>query len=50
MEVLSYKPCEPKIQQTKILVTCQRFGNLFLFGLVDHGLAVFLSNLQFRKL
>ena len=24
----------PKIQQTKILVTCQRFGDLFLFGLV----------------
>ena len=23
-----------KIQQTKMLVTCQRFGNLFLFGLV----------------
>ena len=25
---------EPKIQQTKMLVTCQRFGNWFLFGLV----------------
>ena len=25
---------EPKIQQTKMLVTCQRFGDLFLFGLV----------------
>ena len=24
----------PKIQQTKMLVTCQRFGDLFLFGLV----------------
>ena len=24
----------PKIQQTKMLVTCQRFGVLFLFGLV----------------
>jgi hypothetical protein len=24
----------PKIQQTKMLVTCQRFGELFLFGLV----------------
>ena len=24
----------PKIQQTKVLVTCQRFGDLFLFGLV----------------
>ena len=24
----------PKIQQTKILVTCQRFDDLFLFGLV----------------
>ena len=23
-----------KIQQTKMLVTCQRFGELFLFGLV----------------
>ena len=23
----------PKIQQTKIFVTCQRFGDLFLFGL-----------------
>ena len=23
-----------KIQQTKILVTCQRFGDFFLFGLV----------------
>ena len=26
----------PKIQQTKILVTCQRFGDLFLFGRVWH--------------
>ena len=25
---------KPKIQQTKMLVTCQRFGDLFLFGLV----------------
>ena len=24
----------PKIQQTKMLVTCQRFGDLFSFGLV----------------
>ena len=24
----------PKIQQTKIFVTCQRFGDLFSFGLV----------------
>ena len=24
----------PKIQQTKMLVTCQRFGDWFLFGLV----------------
>ena len=24
----------PKIQQTKMLVMCQRFGELFLFGLV----------------
>ena len=23
-----------KIQQTKMVVTCQRFGDLFLFGLV----------------
>ena len=23
-----------KIQQTKIFVTCQRFGDLFLFGLI----------------
>ena len=23
-----------KIQQTKMLVTCQRFGDVFLFGLV----------------
>ena len=28
-------PCLlPKIQQTKMLVTCQKFGDLFLFGLV----------------
>ena len=25
---------EAKIQKTKMLVTCQRFGDLFLFGLV----------------
>ena len=25
---------KPKIQQTKMLVTCQRFGDLFLFGLI----------------
>ena len=24
----------PKIQQTKMLATCQRFGDLFLFGLI----------------
>ena len=24
----------PKLQQTKMLVMCQRFGDLFLFGLV----------------
>ena len=24
----------PKIQQTKMLVTCQRFDDLFLFGLI----------------
>jgi hypothetical protein len=28
------KYANPKIQQTKMLVTCQRFGDLFLFGLV----------------
>ena len=33
-----------KIQQTKMLVTCQRFGVLFLFGLVWSG-----SILQFRQ-
>ena len=27
-------PTHSKIQQTKMLVTCQRFGDLFLFGLV----------------
>ena len=27
----------PKIQQTKLLVTCQRFGDLFLFELVWSG-------------
>ena len=33
-------PCTyAKIQQTKMLVTCQRFGNLILFGL-----AVFYSS------
>ena len=26
--------CNPNIQQTKMLVTCQRFGDLFLFGLI----------------
>ena len=25
---------ESKTQQTKMLVTCQRFGDLFLFGLI----------------
>ena len=25
---------QPKIQQTKMLVTCQRFGDWFLFALV----------------
>ena len=34
-----------KIQQTKMLVTCQRFGDLFLFGLVWQ----FSSVLQFRQ-
>ena len=28
------EPFGPKIQQTKMLVTCQRFGDWFLFGLV----------------
>ena len=27
-------PSYPKIQQTKMLVTCQRFGDLFLIGLM----------------
>ena len=27
-------PSYPKIQQTKMLVTCQRLGDFFLFGLV----------------
>ena len=31
---LSSEGLETKIQQTKMLVTCQRFGDLFLFGLV----------------
>ena len=26
--------CDPKIQQTKMLDACQRFGDLLLFGLV----------------
>ena len=34
-----------KIQQTKMLITCQRFGDLFLFGLVWQ----FSSVLQFRQ-
>ena len=29
-----FDPFVPKIQQTKMLVTCQRFGDLFLFGLI----------------
>ena len=32
------------IQQTKMIVTCQRFGDLFLFGLVWSG-----SIKQFRQ-
>ena len=32
---VSQRPCaQSKIQQTKMLFTCQRFGDLFLFGLV----------------
>ena len=31
---LNGKQLSSKIQQTKMLVTCQRFGDLFLFGLV----------------
>ena len=38
----SYQQASSKIQQTKMLVTCQRFGDLFLFGLVWHIL-------QFRQ-
>ena len=40
--------CMPtKIQQTKMLVTCQRFGDLFLFGLV--GLVgLFIINLHIK--
>ena len=30
----SYERCIQKMQQTKMLVTCQSFGDLFLFGLV----------------
>ena len=35
-----------KIQQTKMLVTCQMFCDLFLFGLArgPAGLAVFFSS------
>ena len=33
-ERLSNSSRNPKIQQTKMLVTCQRFGDLFLFGLI----------------
>ena len=42
--------CMPtKIQQTKMLVTCQRFGDLFLFGLV--GLVgLFIINLHIKVL
>ena len=29
-----WRQFEPKIQQTKMLVTCQRFGDLFFFGLI----------------
>ena len=32
--IIQFKPVDPKIQQTKMLVTCQRFGDWFLFGLV----------------
>ena len=35
------KAGQPKIQQTKMLVTCQRFCDLFLFGLVWHTLGDF---------
>ena len=31
---MNFTGFQAKIQQTKMLVTCQRFGDLFLFGLV----------------
>ena len=33
-EFLFHGDLQPKIQQTKMLVTSQRFGDCFLFGLV----------------
>ena len=38
-----------KIQQTKMLVTCQRFGDLFLFGLVWQHSSVWTIRLYIRK-
>ena len=29
-----YKAAKAKIQQTKMIVMCQSFGDLFLFGLI----------------
>ena len=34
IKVVSSLYAWPKIHQTKMLVTCQRFGELFLFGLI----------------
>ena len=36
---------ETKIQKTKMLVTCQRFGDLFLFGLVWQYILQFRQNI-----
>ena len=33
-EIFVGQQLQPKIQQTKMLVTCQRFSDLLLFGLV----------------
>ena len=38
----------PKIQQTKMLVTCQNFGDLFLFGLVWQYYSVQYNNCRFK--
>ena len=33
-DMLIRRYIDSKIQQTKMLVTCQKFGGLFLFGLI----------------